>query len=325
MGGEQLGGVMALEFQRELEHRVQEAVGQVGGNGGEVLFEDARNALPFGQLQGGGQLVHRHLQAGVRLHGHESALQIDLGRLHAAEGRLRRLGGDGGLVSDLQQILADDAAVQFHVPFLRSIGDGVGHLEEIEGLLALEADAFGVGGNEDAETFHAGILDLIEQIGRDLELRFADGGVLQAGDINPRVHLVNVEGEVGGNLHQAEGQHALLADARFLRVQLHVAFARYGLQAHPLLGHDQQGAVLLAGFAQHHLGNLPTPRGFHAGSGQGDGEFLAAQRLAGKVQGDDAAGIGLGLRPLAQGRAADGIHVETVRHDKTQVENARAA
>ena len=44
------------------------------------------------------------------------------------------------------------------------------------------------------KAFQAGILDLIEQIGRDLELRFADGGVLQAGDFNPRVHLVNVEG-----------------------------------------------------------------------------------------------------------------------------------
>ena len=58
----------------------------------------------------------------------------------------------GDLISDLQQILADDAAVQFHFPFLQSIGDGVGHLEEIEDLLALEAHAFGVGGNEDAES-----------------------------------------------------------------------------------------------------------------------------------------------------------------------------
>ena len=56
VGGQQFGGLVALEFQRELERRVQQAVGEVGGNGGKVLFEHARNALPFGQLQGGGQV-----------------------------------------------------------------------------------------------------------------------------------------------------------------------------------------------------------------------------------------------------------------------------
>ncbi len=262
VGGEQPGGLMALEFQGELEARLQQPVGQAGGNGAEVLFQQARNALPFGQLQGGGQMVHRHLQAAVGLDGNETALQIDLGGLHAPQDRLRRLVGDGGLISGLQQVLPDDAAVQLDFPFLQAIGGGVGRLEKIGNLLALEADALGIDGKEDAKAPQAGIFDLILQIGGDLDLGFADGGVLQAGDLDPRVHLLNVQREVGGRLQQAEGQHPFLADAGFLRVQLGVAFAGGGLQAHALLGHNQQGAALLVGFAQDHLRAPSSPGRF---------------------------------------------------------------
>ena len=54
--GSNLVGLMALEFQRELERRLQQPVGEAGGNGGQVLFQHARNALPFGRLQGRRQL-----------------------------------------------------------------------------------------------------------------------------------------------------------------------------------------------------------------------------------------------------------------------------
>ena len=188
----------------------------------------------------------------------------------------------------------------------------------------METDAFGVSGKEDAKAAQAGVLDLIQQIGRDLHLRFADGGVLEAGDFDPRVHLVNVKRKAGGNLQQAEGQHAFLADAGLLRIELGVAFAGGGLQAHSLLRHNQQGAALFAGFAHDHLGNFPAAGGLYSGAGESDGKILAAQRLASQMQRDDAPVIGFEFRPLAQGRAADGIHVESCRHDEAQVENARA-
>ena len=104
--------------------------------------------------------------------------------------------------------------MQLHFPLLQAVRHGAGHGQEIGHLLALETDALGVGGNQNAERFQAGVLDLVLQVGGDLHLRFVDGGVLQAGDLDPRVHLLDVEREIPGRLQNAERQHALLPDAR---------------------------------------------------------------------------------------------------------------
>ncbi len=54
-GGQQFGRRMAQEFQRQLEVGFDQPVGQAGGGGGQILLQRARNALPFGRLQGGRQ------------------------------------------------------------------------------------------------------------------------------------------------------------------------------------------------------------------------------------------------------------------------------
>ncbi len=166
--------------------------------------------------------------------------------------------------------------MQFDFPCLQAVGDRAGHREEVGHLVALEAHALGVGGNEDAERLQPGVLDLILQVGGDLDLGLADGGVLQAGHLDPRVHLLDVQRQVPGRLQDAEGQHAFLPDARFLRVQLRDAVARRDLQTHSLLRHDEQGAALFARLAHDDLRHRPGVGGLDARPGQADGELLLA-------------------------------------------------
>ena len=130
--------------------------------------------------------------------------------------------------------------------------------------------------------------------------------------------------EVPGRLKNAEGQHALLPDARLLRVQLRDAVAGDDLEAHALLRHQQQRALLFAGLAQDQLRDGPGVGGLDARPGQADGELLLAFGLAAQVQRDHAARVGLQLGPMAQRRAADGLDVEARGHDEAQAENARA-
>ena len=110
-----------------------------------------------------------------------------------------------------------------------------------------------------------------------------------------------------------------------LRVQLRDAVAGGDLQAHALLRHEQEGALLFAGLAQDQLRHRPGVGGFDARPGQADGELLLAFGLAAQVQRDDAPGVGLQLRPMAQRRAADGLDIEAGGHDEAQAEDARRA
>ena len=183
-------------------------------------------------------------------------------------------------------------------------------------MVTVEGHSLRVGGEENTERLQAGIFNLVLQIGGDLHLRLVDGGMLQAGDLNPRIHLFHIQRQLPRCLENAEGQHAFLPHPGFLRVELRHAFARRRLEAHPLLGHDEQRAALFASLAESHLRHQPTAGGFHTRPGKADNELLLALSLAGEVQGDDAAGFGFHFRPMAQRRAADGFHVEPRRQGK---------
>ena len=288
-GGEEVGGLVALNLQRKLEVGVDEAVGEVGGDGREVGLQSARDALPFGGLEGFGGGVDVDLEAAGGLDGDEAALEVDLSGADAAEDGPGGLVGDEGLVGDLKKVLADDAALELDVPGLKVVGDGAGDGFVGGELVALEGDAEGGVGKFDAEVFEAGVFNLVGEVGLDLDLGFGDGGLLEAGDLDPRVDLLDVEGEAPGGLEDLEGEDAFLADAGLLGVELGDAVAVGGLEAEALLGDDEEGAALFAGFAEDELGDGPGGGGFDAGAGKGDVKGLFAKGLAGEVEGDDAA------------------------------------
>ena len=116
--GQQFRGLVPFEFQRQLEIRLDEAIREARRNRRHVFLQRGRNGLPLGRLERRGQIVHAHLQAPGRFQGHEAALRVHVRRLHTAQHRLARQVGDGRLIFDLQQILADDAALQFDFPRL---------------------------------------------------------------------------------------------------------------------------------------------------------------------------------------------------------------
>jgi hypothetical protein len=81
--------------------------------------------------------------------------------------------------------------------------------------------------------------------------------------------------------------------------------------------------LLLAGLAQHDLRHRPASRAFTPGPDKADGEFLLAWSCR-QMQRDHATGFGLRFRPLAQGRAADGFHVESRGITKLKLKIPRA-
>ena len=85
--GSSLAASWRSSCKREREGRFDEAIGEVGRGGRQVLLERARDALPFGGLQRGGRSVHAHLQAAAGLHGHEPALEVHVRRLAGRAGR----------------------------------------------------------------------------------------------------------------------------------------------------------------------------------------------------------------------------------------------
>ena len=89
--GSSLAASWRSSFKRQLKRRFDQAVREIGRRRLQILLQRARDALPFGGLQRGGRRVHAHLQAPAGLHGHEAALQVHVGGLHAAQDRLRRL------------------------------------------------------------------------------------------------------------------------------------------------------------------------------------------------------------------------------------------
>ena len=196
---------MAPEFQRKLERRLDQAIGEVGRGRLQVLLEHARNALPLGGLKRLGQRIGAHLQPPAGLDRHESTLEIHPGSLHAAQHQLRRLFRHERLISRLQQVRTNDTPVQLDLPFLQSVRHRPGHGQKIGNLLALEPHAFGVGGHEHAKGLQPGVLDLILQIRDDLHLRFTDRRVLKARDLNPRLELLDHQRQGPGRLQNPKG------------------------------------------------------------------------------------------------------------------------
>ena len=70
---------------------------------------------------------------------HEAALEIDVGGLQSAQGGFGGAFRQRRLVSDLQDVGADDAAVEFHLPLLQAVSDRARHRQEVGHLFALEA------------------------------------------------------------------------------------------------------------------------------------------------------------------------------------------
>ena len=173
--------------------------------------------------------------------------------------------------------------------------------QEVGHLLALEPDALGVGGHEDVERLQAGVLDLVLQVGGDLHQGFVDGGVLQAGDLDPRVHLLDVRASrLHGVCRTRNASTPFWRMPDFCGSSCVTPSRVTDLQAHALLGHQQERALLFAGLAQDQLRDRPGVGGLDAGPGQADGELLLAFGLAAQVQRDHAAGVALQLGPMAQ-------------------------
>jgi len=147
--------------------------------------------------------------------------------------------------------------------------------------------------------------------------------VLEAGHLHPRLDLLEIQAQRPRGLQHPEREHALLADARLLRVQLGEALGGGGLETHPLLGHHQQRAAMLPRFAQHQLRHPPAPGRFDARPRQTHGKLLPAFGLAGQMQGNHPAGVGFEFGPMAQRRSADGLDFEPFRQDKAEPENPR--
>ena len=81
--------------------------------------------------------------------------------------------------------------------------------------------------------------------------------------------------------------------------------------------------ALLGGLADDESRHAPAVRGPNARSRERDGEVRRALGPALQVQGHDALSVHLEFRPMTQGVAADGFHVEGGWEDKTQFENSR--
>ncbi len=191
-------------------------------------------------------------------------MEVHARGLHAAQDRFAVLIRDECLISGLQKVRANDPAVQFHFPLLQPVSRRARREEKIRDLLALEAHVLRVGGDKDSKRFQARVFNLILEVGSDLDFGLADHSMLKAGDLDPRLDLFDGQREVRRRLQDAEGQHALLADAGFLRVQLSNAIARHDLQAQSLFRHDEQRAALFTGLANDQLRCGPEISGFRA-------------------------------------------------------------
>ncbi len=310
-------------FNGKLEGGFHEPIREIGGGGREVLLQNARDALPFGRLKGRRQSLDAHLQTAGGLHRHKTALQVHLARLHPAQNGFGGLLRHERLVSGLQQIRADHPPVELNVPGLQTVGGRPCRPHEVGHLLALEARALGIGGKKNAEGLQTGVINLVLKIGDDLDLGVADGGVLEAGDLNPRIDPFDVQGQAPGHLQYPKGQHSLLADAGTLRVQLCHPFRSPRLQTESLLRGQQQRAALLAGLPQRQSRDLPGVGPLDPRSRQADSQLLLALGLARQVQRNHPPRLRSRLRPMAQRRPADRLDIEARRHDKTQPENAR--
>ncbi len=96
--GSSLAASWRSSLQGQLEGRLDQAIGEVGRRRPGRSFCSARGMLchSVGWSAAGG-CVHAHLQAAVGLDGHEAALEIHVGRLHAAQDGLGRLAPAAGI------------------------------------------------------------------------------------------------------------------------------------------------------------------------------------------------------------------------------------
>ncbi len=153
--------------------------------------------------------------------------------------------GQQSLIGCLEQIRSNHPPMQFDLPQLQFVGHRARDRPEVRQLLALEPDIVRIGGQVHPEQLQPRIFNLVLKVGRDLDQRLAEGGVLEAGHLHPRLDLLEIQAQRPRGLQHPEREHALLADARLLRVQLGEALGGGGLETHPLLGHHQQRAAML--------------------------------------------------------------------------------
>ena len=173
-----------------------------------------------------------------------------------------------------------------------------------------------------AQCLQAGVLDLILQHAPVLDHALPDGGVLQEYRLYPRIHPLDVERQRPVALQQAERQHAPVADAGLLGIELRHALAILHVNADALLWDDEQLALLLGCLADRHSRHLPALGFLKTGAGEVDLELRVALGLALEVQRHDRVAAVLDVRPVAQRVAGDRLDLESLRQHKAQLENA---
>ncbi len=195
--------------------------------------------------------------------------------------------------------------------------------QEIADLIALEAHALGVGGNEDAKRLQAGVFNLILQIGGDLHFRLADCRMLQAGHLHPRVDLLHVQASRAGTCKARNASTPFCRMPDFCGSNCVYPSRAATCKRIPCSGTISKAPCCLPASRNTICGTSQPRALFTPGPARVMAKDCAPLRLAQQVQSDDAPGFGLRFRPLAQRRAADGFDVEPAGQQKAQIENSR--
>src|SRR5438105_4571330 len=77
-GVQKFSGGVTFDFQRKRECGFDQSISKIGGGGLEIPLQQARNALPFGRLQGGGNAGSGQLKPAAGFDWDKTALQIYL-------------------------------------------------------------------------------------------------------------------------------------------------------------------------------------------------------------------------------------------------------
>lgn len=213
--------------------------------------------------------------------------------------------------------------MQLHLPGLHVVGHAAHNRKEVRHLVAPESHAFGIRRNPHIQRLEAGILDLVLEICRDLQLRLGDGRVLEAGHLHPGIDLLDPERQAPGILQQTEGEHPFLADPRFLRIELGHAVARPHLKPHPLLRNDHQLPPLLPGLSEAESRHQVVRRRTRAQAGEVHAELLLPLSLALQLKRDDPSLGRLELRPVAERGPADALDIQIGGEEEAEPEDPR--
>ena len=248
-------------------------------------------------------------------------MQIHIDRLQAPH--LHRLPGgvlgQRNLIRHGELVLANHSPVKFHLPHRATILGG-GVLDEVDNLIAAETHALCRFRQRHAHGLHTGVLDLVLQHAAILDRALPDGGVLQEHRLDPRIHPLDVERQRPVALQQAERQHAPVADAGLLGIELRHALAILHVHADALLGDDEQLAALLGRLADRHARHLPALGLLESGPGEVDLELCVALGLALEMQRHNRVVAILDVRPVAQRVAGDRLNFKPNRQGKAQLE-----